>query len=81
MDIATLEEIMSFAAAVEPVVAAENYGLSDYLRDVSSVAGSNRVLEAFAGGADQGLFPNGTQFTFQLLKTVHRSDKNVLFTS
>ena len=80
MDIATLEEIMSFATAVAPVVAVE-YGLSDYLRDVSSVAGSNRVLEAFAGGADQGLFPNGTQFTFQLLKTVHRSDKNVLFTS
>ena len=29
------------------------YGLSDYLRDVSAAAGSNRVLEAFAGGAHQ----------------------------
>ena len=37
---------MSFAAEAE-------YGLSDYLRDVSAAAGSNRVLEAFAGGAHQ----------------------------
>ena len=47
MDPRELEEIMSFAPdGVE-------YGLSDYLRDVSAAAGSNRVLEAFAGGAHQ----------------------------
>ena len=63
VDVRGLEKIMSFAP--DPVAA--EYGLSDYLRDVSSVAGSNRVLEAFAGGADQGLFPID-QFIFQLLK-------------
>ena len=52
IDVRELEEIMSFAP--DPV--ASEYGLSDYLRDVSSVAGSNKILEAFAGGADQGLF-------------------------
>ena len=50
IDVSELEAIMSFAP--QPVAA--EYGLSDYLRDVSSVAGSNRILEAFAGGADQG---------------------------
>ena len=51
MDPRELEEIMSFAAP-DGVTAAE-YGLSDYLLDVSAAAGSNRVLEAFAGGAHQ----------------------------
>ena len=45
MDPLELEEIMSLAPT--------EYGLSDYLRDVSAAAGSNRVLEAFAGGAHQ----------------------------
>ena len=45
MDPRELEEIMSLAPT--------EYGLSDYLRDVSAAAGSNRVLEAFAGGAHQ----------------------------
>ena len=37
MDARELEEIMSMAAA-----AAAEYGLSDFLRDVSAVAGCNR---------------------------------------
>ena len=47
MDPHELEEIMSF------VPDGVEYVLSDYLRDVSAAAGSNRVLEAFAGGAHQ----------------------------
>ena len=49
IDARELEEIMSMA----PAAAAAEYGLSDFLRDVSAVAGCNRILEAFAGGADQ----------------------------
>ena len=45
MDPRELEEILYLAPT--------EYGLSDYLRDVSAAAGSNRVLEAFAGGAHQ----------------------------